>query len=79
MNETNITGTRSEVINRTETQDSISFRFGGTGDEIKIYYTGEEEMQRKLKIATKAIAIALELKESSKRKQRKLENAEEVK
>ena len=37
-----------EVINKTEKPNSISFRYGGVGAEMKIYFNDDKDLQQQL-------------------------------
>lgn len=56
MNET------KEVINITKSPNSISFRYGGTGSDVKLYFDSAEDLEKQLEsMADKAEPIQRQL------------------
>jgi hypothetical protein len=44
----------TQIINN-KTQSSINFRWGGTGDEAKIYFDSEEDLLNQIEVIKKAV------------------------
>lgn len=42
------TENKQEIINRTDKPNSISFRYGGTGTDIKLYFNDAEDLKNQL-------------------------------
>jgi len=54
----------NEIINKTAKPNSISFRYGGTGTDIKIYFEDAEDLEHQLIVlASKSATFNNKIKE----------------
>tara|TARA_Y100000310_G_C20670209_1_gene809825 strand:- start:776 stop:973 length:198 start_codon:yes stop_codon:yes gene_type:complete len=53
---------KTEVVNKTEAPNSFSFRWGGTGDEVKLYFENSEDLIKKIEAVILGIGLVNDFK-----------------
>jgi len=53
---------KTEVVNKTEAPNSFSFRWGGTGDEVKLYFENGQDLTKKIEAVILGINLVNDFK-----------------